>query len=966
MYPTSDNAPSAIKTVASLPLSLLVPGSYSLEAPPPVTGYLLKRGKFNKAYKRRYFELHNGVLAYHKGKKKRGSIPLATVTNIRSGVVPSVVAPRIIELATAKRTWCLHTETADEYWKWVRALCEAVDFNVVDEAFRRLLQLPEVPVRGPNQVRMVALPNHTVAETVRHILKCFSIGDAAPELHPHDPAHYVLQISGREDGLLANEAQEIIAYPIVRELALANKTLSITLVHKSDILQLVWLFAATMVVGLVPLILLYLIARPYIRGLWKLPSPPTSSWLLGHAAEALGVNWDKGNYPEPGTGWLRQYGMAYYHRILHLHKLMLADPAALRHILVTNSANYPRDALTRTLCQVVSPKLECFTIDQKMLGGDGLFSAEGPKHTAMRKQVTPHFAPIQLKSFLAVIERHVKQFMAILAAEQPNTPINMHAKFTQLALDILGVTAFGYDFAAVQGETTIEIQAYRDYMPSSSVLANLGLAFVPGWEYLPVPSISRRRKAKETLYSVVHKVLEAKIASPSSETSRDLLDILILSDPNMTAGGACVHAMTFMIAGHETSSNTLCWVLAKLHEHPEVAQRVEAECRQVLGRHGGSMPYDALGELPYLTAVIQETMRLYPTAPALAGREAAKDDRVPMSDGSTVLVPKCTWISLQSTVTLCIGLGPMIFVQGINAHDAIYFHSLDRFLDGSDLQKEDASLRNGKGNTFIYMPFGAGVNSCIGQRFAMMELQVILVHLFATHRALKAVAQLPMDLLVPGSYTPAPLPPELVKGYAFKRGKFRKALQRRFFVLKKGVLTYYKNKKLRGSLRLDMVTSVQPGVINDAMQPNIIELVTADRTWVFHTESEADYEMWTRAFCEGVPFSNVHILFKRMLQLPEVPLTGPNQVRLVILPTYTVAETVAHIFNCFESEADAPDLHLHDVEDYVLQVTGPSHEVLPDRSRALIDYDYVRECAASKKTLRLSVVLASKPTNSYM
>ncbi|EQC39524.1 hypothetical protein SDRG_02962 [Saprolegnia diclina VS20] len=466
----------------------------------------------------------------------------------------------------------------------------------------------------------------------------------------------------------------------------------------------------------------YTLMQPYVRGLYKLRGPPSSSLLLGLAADLGGIDWDRGNYPQPIVRYAREYGMVYYNRLFHMHRMAMMDPVGLKHILVTRSDIYPRCNITRTLFQ-------------KLARGVGLLSAEGAVHDRMRKQLHPHFTPVQIKSFLPIFEQHAKAFLGHLP---PSTPIDLLERFTQLALDVIGVTAFGFAFNAIQGTRSDEIRACEDCKIPISILANVGAAYLPYWDSLPLPWVARQRAAKDVLQQIVTKVIDAKLASPKTHTARDLLDLMLLSD--VSAADARVHAATFLQAGHETTSNTLAWVVVTLTAHPEMAERVHCECHAVLARHPTGLTSDAVGELVLLTACIHETLRLYPTAPTLSDRIATQDNVVPLMDGDSFFVPKGTQVGID---VLAIHRNPRFwtdpdaFLPGWRVQTRSgreIQQSVDRFVEGHALQRADKALRGELSQSFFYLPFSTGDKNCIGQRFALLEMQVALVYLLGTFR----------------------------------------------------------------------------------------------------------------------------------------------------------------------------------------------------------------------------------------
>ncbi|KAF0701278.1 Aste57867_8207 [Aphanomyces stellatus] len=239
---------------------------------------------------------------------------------------------------------------------------------------------------------------------------------------------------------------------------------------------------------------------------------------------------------------------------------------------------------------------------------------------------------------------------------------------------------------------------------------------------------------------------------------------------------------------------------------------------------------------------------------------------------------------------------------------------------------------------------------------------------------IKTVARVPLNLLdmsrATTSNTTNCAKSMAHAGYMWKRGESQgSAMQRRYMVLKDKVMRYYQKPpeesggffggkaKVKGEIKLDDVSLVRPA--SGDTTNRVIELVTSDRTWVLQTESEADYEEWVRVLCHTVKFQCVDIIFRRMLQLAEVDASGANEVRLVMLPSYTIKETVAHIFDCYNNMLEAVPLHPYDPNEYVLKVTG-YRDYMIEQKQPVGRYKHVRECILTKKTLCLTLVHKSK------
>ncbi|KAF0688808.1 Aste57867_19630 [Aphanomyces stellatus] len=216
---------------------------------------------------------------------------------------------------------------------------------------------------------------------------------------------------------------------------------------------------------------------------------------------------------------------------------------------------------------------------------------------------------------------------------------------------------------------------------------------------------------------------------------------------------------------------------------------------------------------------------------------------------------------------------------------------------------------------------------------------------------IKCVARVPVDLLTIQPPEPEPVPID-VSGHLMLRDNTYTAFQSLFFQLTNTELRYSFEGNLRGIIRLSDILIVQPHA-----SPTVawgIELVTRNHTWVIAAHNEEDCGRWVDAICHQVPFEAVGVMYKRMLQLAGAD--RPNEVRLVLLPSYTVAEAVARILECYACKLDAIVLHPYDPTDYVLQVTDMTTIVLDDMEALLGSYDHIQFCLANKAVLRLTIV----------
>ncbi|KDO32005.1 hypothetical protein SPRG_03222, partial [Saprolegnia parasitica CBS 223.65] len=265
------------------------------------------------------------------------------------------------------------------------------------------------------------------------------------------------------------------------------------------------------------------------------------------------------------------------------------------------------------------------------MNGDSLVSVEGADHASMRKALNPHFNLAHLKLFVPVFVAHANAMLAHFArAIDTNTALDLHRVWSLLTLDIMGICMFGYDFGALAGTNAANNQAYVDAQFPPSIVAMVGTVLVPGW-------FTCRCPAKMAQAIDVH--------ASHDRPPQDLLDLMLLSDRNMTSAEARVHVQVFMQAGHETTSHALSWAIAMLLRYPDVAAKVQAECDATSARFGNELSHDAVGDLVYVTAFLKETARCYPAITMLAPRSVTVDDVIPLADGSSVAIPKVYCVS---------------------------------------------------------------------------------------------------------------------------------------------------------------------------------------------------------------------------------------------------------------------------------------------------------------------------------
>jgi cytochrome P450 len=327
----------------------------------------------------------------------------------------------------------------------------------------------------------------------------------------------------------------------------------------------------------------------------------------------------------------------------------------------------------------------------RLLLGNGLLTSEGDFWLRQRRLIQPVFLRERIASYAPdMVASAQKQ----IASWHDGDVRDIHAEMRELALTIAAKTLFGAD---VTGQSAAVGLALKEAMGTFSQRFFRVLR-IP--ESVPTPGNLRIRRAVRRLDAILYGLINQRRAEAGQN---DLLSILLHArhesdGTGMTDKQLRDEAMTLLLAGHETTALALSWGWYLLAQHPEVAQRLEAELREVLG---GRPPTVAdLTRLRYTDMVVQEVLRLYPPAYAI-GRQAISPCTIggySVPAGATVLMSQ--WVVHRD---------PRYYDEPERFHPERWTDGLARRLP-----------------RYAYFPFGGGQRVCIGNTFALMEVNLIL------------------------------------------------------------------------------------------------------------------------------------------------------------------------------------------------------------------------------------------------
>lgn len=379
---------------------------------------------------------------------------------------------------------------------------------------------------------------------------------------------------------------------------------------------------------------------------------------------------------------------------------MVMDPTALRRVLLEKVEDYPKSVVTKNLLR---PAI-----------GESLFIAEGAHWRWQRRAAAPAFSARNIGALGPVMSAAATASAERMAQAGPRA-VDVYADMVRATFEVISDVT-------LSGEQHFDRNAMHDaidnYIDVAGRVSLFDIAGLPDW--VPRPGRVFSGNALKRMKSVADTAIHDRSAPKSPP---DLLDLLLAgTDPetqkSMSTAELRDNLLTFIVAGHETTALTLAWALYLCAFDPAIQDRAAKEARAVLGDRAAGT--EDLPNLPYIRAIIDEALRLYPPA-GIISRTAQKADRLCDRDihpGDTVMVP-------------------------------IYALHRNRLLwDNPDRFDPDRFLTGRPVDRYAYLPFGDGPRICIGAGFAIQEAVIILSTLLARFRFRPVPGKTPKPVLI--------------------------------------------------------------------------------------------------------------------------------------------------------------------------------------------------------------------------
>ena len=355
--------------------------------------------------------------------------------------------------------------------------------------------------------------------------------------------------------------------------------------------------------------------------------------------------------------------------------VMLADPAAVKQVFTGDPKVFHAGEGNQILGTV--------------LGENSILVLDEKPHMSQRKLLLPPFHGERMQAY--------GETMAEIAAAEigswpTGTPYELRPRMQALTLEIILRTVFGVDKAEA-GKLAELREALRDFLDLTTNPALLLPVLLIGPDR--VRRISTFRRRMELVDELIYREIAARRDADDLEERDDILSLLVgarhedgspMSDVEMRD-----ELLTLLVAGHETTATSLSWAVERLCRHPEKLDRLREETEA--------------GSDEYLTATIQETLRLRPVISIVLRR-----------------------------LTEPVEIGGYELPAGVSVAPCIYLvHRNPEIYPDPMAFKPERFVDNPPG-TYTWIPFGGGVRRCLGASFAQFEMAVVLRELVKRHQ----------------------------------------------------------------------------------------------------------------------------------------------------------------------------------------------------------------------------------------
>ncbi|XP_020602326.1 cytochrome P450 3A24-like [Orbicella faveolata] len=415
--------------------------------------------------------------------------------------------------------------------------------------------------------------------------------------------------------------------------------------------------------------------------------------------------------------YVKKYGKVFAICLGAKPSLVVADPELLKLILIKDFPNF-RD---RYIFQFPGAPFN-----------KNVFHSQGNSWKRIRNILTPTFSAGKMKLMVPLMEKSCDTLMEKLEKiADSGESVDMLDWFSQLTFEVILSTAFGVDANIQMGENTEMLQKAQAIFRIPLIVRQI--------ERLPFGtllfSVLGAIFGNQPTYflGIVDEIIKTR-RQQGLMGRKDLLQLMMTAKDETTVEGVSrltdeeivAQSVFFLLAGYETSSNTLSFTAYFLATNPDVQEKLRADIKDAMESNTDISLYDLTHSIEYLDCVIKESQRMCPPG-VQATRECSEDydlNGIHIPAGTEILIP----------------------IYALH-HDPDAWQNPETF----DPERFRGSSKDAI-HAFQFLPFGAGPRNCIGMRFALMEIKIALVKILLRYKFVQSPeTQVPLIIHPGGS-----------------------------------------------------------------------------------------------------------------------------------------------------------------------------------------------------------------------
>ncbi|KAF8814485.1 cytochrome P450 [Phlegmacium glaucopus] len=488
-------------------------------------------------------------------------------------------------------------------------------------------------------------------------------------------------------------------------------------------------------IALLVLSILYVLYRKLTYStVSDLRGPKPESFLIGSLVEYM-----HSQAGEIDFRWQEMYGdVVRFKGPFGEDRLLISDPKALQHIF-QGGYSYSKPADRREI--------------SRLMAGRGILWADADDHKRFRKIMNPAFASKECKDLVPTFSAYAAKLTnrwndIILASPDKSCIVDMPRWASLATLDAMGEAGFDYQFESMDGGDNELGQAYSNLFlgvfgkyTASDVLKQASANFLPRFalerlaDMSSNPRIQLLRHSSAVATKVAKSLIDSKTQAvmAGKQGSRDILSLLVRSNlseeasTRMSEEEIVSQMRALLIAGYETTASSLSWTLLEMARHPEMQTRLREEIqdmeRKIRTRGDSEFSANDFEGMPYLTAVIKESIRFHPVVYNIL-RESDRADILPLSKPLITSSGK-----IMTELPIPKGQKITVSVNGYNRNTEVFGANTHTFNPDRWLTPVKGDNVASVGVWANVLSFSGGVRACIGWRFAVLELRTFLVEL---------------------------------------------------------------------------------------------------------------------------------------------------------------------------------------------------------------------------------------------